>query len=59
MVAENYPEKTYSDKPISVPTVNPERTFLEKVFLLHEEHQDLMVKRVNRLSRHLYDWRVN
>ncbi len=56
MVAENYPEKTYSDKPISVPTVNPERTFLEKVFLLHEEHQRPDgKKRVNRLSRHLYD----
>jgi hypothetical protein len=39
-----------------VPTVNPERTFLEKLFLLHEEfhrHSDNI--RVNRLSRHLYD----
>jgi len=56
MVAESYPEQPYSDKPISVPTVNPERTFLEKVFLLHEEHQRPDdKKRVNRLSRHLYD----
>jgi len=39
MVAENYPDQLFSDKPISVPTVNPERTFLEKIFLLHEEHQ--------------------
>jgi hypothetical protein len=39
-----------------VPTANPEKTFLEKLFLLHEEFQrpdDKM--RVNRLSRHLYD----
>jgi hypothetical protein len=37
-------------------TVNPERTFLEKVFLLHEEFQRPPEKmRVERLSRHLYD----
>jgi len=56
MVAENYPDQPFSDKPISVPTVNPERTLLEKIFLLHEEHQRPDdKKRVNRLSRHLYD----
>jgi hypothetical protein len=39
-----------------VPVVNPERTFLEKIFLLHEEFQKPQEKiRVNRLSRHLYD----
>jgi hypothetical protein len=39
-----------------VPTVNPERTFLEKIFLLHEEFQRPPDKmRVDRLSRHLYD----
>jgi hypothetical protein len=39
-----------------VPTVNPERTFLEKIFLLHEEfHRPLEKMRVDRLSRHLYD----
>jgi len=56
MVAENYPDQPFSDKPISVPTVNPERTLLKKIFLLHEEHQRPDdKKRVNRLSRHLYD----
>ena len=41
---------------IIVPTVNPERTFLEKMFLLHEEYQRPSEKmRVERLSRHLYD----
>ncbi|WP_200979807.1 nucleotidyl transferase AbiEii/AbiGii toxin family protein [Echinicola sp. 20G] len=34
----------------------PERTFLEKLFLLHEEFQRPKEKiRVDRLSRHLYD----
>ena len=41
---------------ITIPTVNVERTFLEKVFLLHEEYQRPVEKRrVERLSRHLYD----
>jgi hypothetical protein len=56
MVAYNYPGQPYSDKPITLSTVNPERTFLEKIFLLHEEHQrPEEKKRVERLSRHLYD----
>lgn len=56
MVAENYPGQPYSDKPITIPTVNPERTFLEKIFLLHEEFQKAEDKRrVEGLSRHLYD----
>jgi len=56
MVAENYPGQPFSDRPITIPTVNPERTFLEKIFLLHEEFQKSTEKRrVNGLSRHLYD----
>lgn len=34
--------------------VIPERTFLEKVFLLHEEFRKSEV-RVERMSRHIYD----
>ena len=37
-----------------VPTVTPVRTFLEKVFLLHEEFQK-DYPRYRRMSRHLYD----
>ena len=37
-----------------VPTVTPLRTFLEKVFLLHEEFQK-DYPRHHRMSRHLYD----
>ena len=41
---------------MNIPTVNPERTFLEKIFLLHEEFQRPAEKRrVDRLSRHIYD----
>ncbi len=56
MTSEIYPDRPFSDKPITIPVVNPERTFLEKVFLLHEEFQKTPDKtRVERLSRHLYD----
>lgn len=55
-VSEIYKDNPFTDKPITIPVVNPERTFLEKVFLLHEEfqkpHENI---RVERLSRHLYD----
>ena len=56
MVADNYPGQPFSDLPITIPTVNPERTFLEKIFLLHEEFQKSPGnRRVDGLSRHLYD----
>lgn len=55
-VGEHYSGKPFADNKIAVPTVNPERTFLEKLFLLHEEFQKPVEKiKVNRLSRHLYD----
>jgi len=55
-VSEIYTDNPFTDKPITIPVVNPERTFLEKVFLLHEEFQKDPEKiRVERLSRHLYD----
>ena len=56
MVAENFADQSFADQPISMPIANPERTFLEKIFLLHEEFQKEGEKiRVDRLSRHLYD----
>lgn len=56
IVSLQFPGRPFSDKPLTVPVVNPERTFLEKVFLLHEELQrPIERKRVDRLSRHLYD----
>ena len=56
MVDDEYPEQSFSEKSEEIPSVNPERTFLEKIFLLHEEFQKTAEKiRVDRLSRHLYD----
>ncbi len=56
LVDEHYAGKEFTHGSISVPTVNPERTLLEKIFLLHEEFQRPSEKiRVDRLSRHLYD----
>ena len=56
LVDEHYPSMDFALPAIQVPTVNPERTFLEKIFLLHEEFQKPSDKiRVDRLSRHLYD----
>ena len=55
-VGEQFPNLKFADRPFSIPCVNPERTLLEKMFLLHEEFQKPQDKiRVNRLSRHLYD----
>jgi len=55
-VSKIYTDNPFIDKPITIPIVNPERTFLEKIFLLHEEFQKPFDKiRVERLSRHLYD----
>lgn len=56
LVAENFSDRPFADRPIIIPIVNPERTFLEKIFLLHEEFQKAPERiRVDRLSRHLYD----
>lgn len=55
LLDEHYPESEFAGVPIDVPTAIPERTFLEKIFLLHEEfHRPHERIRVERLSRHLY-----
>jgi len=56
LVDESYVDRDFAEPLFEVPTVNPERTFLEKLFLLHEEfHRPAEKMRVDRLSRHLYD----
>lgn len=56
LVGEYFPDKPFTDSIITIPTVNPERTFLEKIFLLHENFQQQQDKiKVERLSRHHYD----
>jgi Nucleotidyl transferase AbiEii toxin, Type IV TA system len=39
IVGEHFKGRPFADHELTIPTVNPERTFLEKVFLLHEEFQ--------------------
>jgi predicted nucleotidyltransferase component of viral defense system len=56
LVDEFYADRDFAEPLFEVPSVNPERTFLEKLFLLHEEfHRPFEKMRVDRLSRHLYD----
>lgn len=56
IIGEEFKGKNFADRKFEIPCVNPERTFLEKIFLLHEEFQRPTDKmRVERLSRHLYD----
>jgi hypothetical protein len=56
LVDEVYKDKDFAEPLFAVPTVIPERTFLEKLFLLHEEfHRPAEKMRVDRLSRHIYD----
>lgn len=56
LLDETFNDQEFTQPAITIPSVNPERTFLEKIFLLHEEFQRPKDKmRVDRLSRHLYD----
>lgn len=56
MIDQVYPKAPFAEPKFMVRAVLHERTFLEKLFLLHEEFakpKDLI--RVERMSRHLYD----
>ncbi len=56
MIDQVYDKAPFTEPKFMVRAVLPERTFLEKVFLLHEEFakpKDLI--RVERMSRHMYD----
>ncbi len=56
MVSEEFKELPFAETEVTIPVVSPKRTFLEKIFLLHEEFQkDTKFIRVERMSRHLYD----
>jgi len=55
-IDDNFPQATFAEKPFSINAVVPERTFLEKIFLLHEEfYKPSELVRTERMSRHLYD----
>ena len=54
LIDSSFPEASFAQRSVLIPSVNPERTFLEKIFLLHEEFQK-PEPRSERMSRHLYD----
>lgn len=56
ILSERLPQLNLKEKAFEIPTIEPKRTFLEKVFLMHEQFQRETEKIVHfRMSRHLYD----
>ncbi|MDR3366877.1 MAG: nucleotidyl transferase AbiEii/AbiGii toxin family protein [Prevotellaceae bacterium] len=56
MMGQEFPNLDFADDDMHIRCVNPERTFLEKLFLLHEEHQRPPEKmKIKGKSRHFYD----
>ena len=56
MIEDAYPNEPFTASPFNVPTVLPGKTFLEKIFLLHEEFNRFGGGTdVKRLTRHFYD----
>ena len=56
MIDEQYPETDFSEEKFTVNATSPQKTFLEKLMLLHEEFQKPKEKmRHLRMSRHFYD----
>lgn len=57
MLFEENPSEAYREDSLLIDAVEPRKTFLEKLFLLHEEFGKPDVSRIRseRMSRHLYD----
>jgi len=56
IIDNTFPGQSFSGQPFRIETVGPKRTFLEKIFLLHEEFlKPIEHIRHERTSRHLYD----
>jgi len=56
LIDNHFSEATFAEKSFEINAVVPERTFLEKICLLHEEFSKPSNNiRVERMSRHLYD----
>jgi hypothetical protein len=56
LIGQNFNQLEFADTPFSVLSVNPQRTFIEKVLLLHETFlKETDITKPNRMSRHLYD----
>lgn len=55
-IDQNFQDAEFGEKKFQVNTVKPQKTFIEKLILLHEEFQRPKEKiRSFRMSRHLYD----
>lgn len=55
-VDDQYPDAPFTDGAFPVSATDPQKTFLEKLILLHEEFQKSKEKiRHLRMSRHFYD----
>jgi hypothetical protein len=57
LLSEKNPSEAYAETPMHIDAVAPRKTFLEKMFLLHEEFRKPEVEKIRteRMSRHLYD----
>ncbi len=56
IIDNNFGESSFAEEPFEVKSIIPEKTFLEKMILLHEEFQKPAEKiKSRRMSRHLYD----
>ncbi|MDE6383364.1 MAG: nucleotidyl transferase AbiEii/AbiGii toxin family protein [Paramuribaculum sp.] len=55
-IAETISSEVLTEDPVELTAVSPHRTFLEKIFLLHESLAKPPAEiRVERMSRHIYD----
>jgi hypothetical protein len=57
ILSEAFPNVAYAETPFEVVAVEPQKTLLEKAFLLHEKFLNANTDKIKieRLSRHLYD----
>lgn len=57
ILSEAFPNIAYAETPFEVVAVAPQKTLLEKAFLLHEKFLNVNTDKIKieRLSRHLYD----
>jgi hypothetical protein len=56
IIDESFGDSIFVEDPFEVKAIIPEKTFLEKMILLHEEFQKPAEKiKSHRMSRHLYD----
>lgn len=56
LVSAAFPTATFATPAFAIATVEPQRTVLEKIFLLHEEKtRPADRRRILRMSRHYYD----